>query len=561
MSAFQGADVSTTRTLTLANTLFLLASIIALAESATVSAQPAASAQAAATAQPATAAESAPTAFFNVHEYRVLGNTTLSNRDIEMTLYPLLGDHKTLADVEVARAALEKTYHDHGFGTVFVDIPEQDVSDQIVRLKVTEGRLHEVHISGARYFSERKILAAVPAATAGTVPNVPVLQQQLTAVNVTTADRSVVPILKAGPVPGTVDLSLKVDDHLPLHGSVELNNQYTPNTEPLRATVSLSYANLFNRFDNVSIQYQVSPQNTNQVSVLAANYAWGALPSGLRPSIYFIDSNSNVPAVSTLGVLGKGQVYGSRFAFPLTDAPGVPQSLTLGVDYKNFLESISLASNSTSQPAGQTANTPITYVNLSVAYAGGWSSETLQGAFTGAANFGPRESPNNPATFANKGYKAVPNYFYVKVDGSLYMHLPEGFQLILRANGQYAVEPLITNEDFSITGANEVRGYLEAESLSDIGTVGSVQVQSPVWQRKTLPLGDVFVFYDTGHAHVLDPLPGEPASLTLHSWGAGLNLLPGKPFTGSLTWAYPLANGPVTPRGDSRLLFIVRGSF
>jgi len=563
LSAFQGVDVSTTRTLTLAQALLLLTPIIALdesAESAAAPAPPTAPSQAA--AQPAaTAAESAPTAFFNVHEYRVLGNTTLSNRDIETTLYPLLGDHKTLADVEAARAALEKTYHDRGFGTVFVDIPEQDVSDQIVRLKVTEGRLHEVHISGARYFSERKILAAVPAATAGTVPNVPVLQQQLTAVNVTTADRSVVPILKAGPVPGTVDLSLKVDDHLPLHGSLELDNQYTPNTEPLRATASLSYANLFNRFDNVSIQYQVSPQNTSQVSVVAANYAWGALPSGLRPSIFIIDSNSNVPAVSTLGVLGKGQVYGSRFAFPLTDAPGTPQSITLGADYKNFLESISLASNSPSQPAGQTANTPVTYVNLSLAYAGSWSSETLQSAFTGAANFGPRESPNNPETFANKGYKAVPNYFYVKVDGSLSVRLPKGFQLILRANGQYAVEPLITNEDFSITGANEVRGYLEAESLSDIGTVGSVQVQSPIWKVKTLPLGDLFVFYDTGHAHVIDPLPGEPASLTLHSWGTGLNLLPGKPFTGSLTWAYPLANGPVTPRGDSRLLFIMRGSF
>jgi hemolysin activation/secretion protein len=97
----------------------------------------------------------APQAQFDVHEYRVLGNTVLENRDIETVLYPLPGDHKTLADVEIARATLEKTYHDRGFGTVFVDIPEQDVTDRIVRLKVTEGRLHEVHIAGAR---------AVPAA-------------------------------------------------------------------------------------------------------------------------------------------------------------------------------------------------------------------------------------------------------------------------------------------------------------------------------------------------------------------------------------------------------------
>ena len=45
---------------------------------------------------------------FDVHEYRVLGNTVMANRDIEGVLYPLLGDSKTLSDVDTARGALEK---------------------------------------------------------------------------------------------------------------------------------------------------------------------------------------------------------------------------------------------------------------------------------------------------------------------------------------------------------------------------------------------------------------------------------------------------------------------
>jgi hemolysin activation/secretion protein len=554
--------VLTTSSMTLAERFFVLAGIIALAGSV----------EAAPPAPPAPAAAERPAAeaFFNVYEYRVLGNSTLSNRDIETVLYPLLGDHKSLADVETARTALEKAYHDRGFATVFVDIPEQDVSDQIVRLKVTEGRLHEVHISGARYFSERKILAAVPAATAGSVPNVPVLQNQLSAVNVTTADRSVVPILKAGPFPGTVDLALKVDDHLPFHGSVELNNQYTPYTKPLRATVALNYSNLFNELDNVSLQYQISPQDLNQVKVFAANYAWGALSSGLRPSIYFIDSNSNVPAISTLGVLGKGQIYGSKFSFPLNDAPGMPQSLTFGADYKHFLQSVTTASQTTGNVSD--ANTPISYVNLSLAYSGAWSSEYLQAALGTTANFGPR-GPNNPDSFSNKRFKGNSNYFYLKVDGSLSIRLPREFQLLIRADGQFAVEPLITNEDFSITGANAVRGYLEAESLTDSGLFGSLQLQSPTWQIKAFPVGNLFVFYDSGHSHIIDVLQAEPAAVTLHSWGAGLNLFPGKMFTGTLTWADPLTNGPhanganaaanvpITRRGESRVLFLVRGAF
>jgi hemolysin activation/secretion protein len=539
---------------TLAKSLFLLTAILALVGAVDAS-QPAGTAPSiAAPESAAVPAQTAAQAQFDVHEYRVLGNTVLPNRDIETVLYPLLGDHKTLADVEIARAALEKTYHDRGFGTVFIDIPEQDVSDKIVRLKVTEGRLHEVHIAGARYFSERKILAAIPSATEGSVPNLPDLQRQLAAVNVQSADRTVVPILKAGPVPGTVDLALKVDDHLPFHGSVEFDNQNTPDTKPLRATVALSYNNLFEQFDTLSAQYQVSPQDFNQVQVFAVNYAWGALENGLRPSVYFIDSNSNVPTVSTLGVLGKGQIYGTHFGFSLDDSPSAPQSLTLGVDYKHFLETIGLAGS----PA---LVTPISYVNLSVAYAGTWISDLLLGSLATAANFGPRGAPNDSAAFANKRFEGQPNYFYIKIDGSLTAHLPKGLQLILRADGQYAVEPLITNEDFSISGADGVRGYLEAEVLSDKGLKGSIQLQSPIAQWRTVSLGDVFVFYDAGRANVIDPLSGEPASTVLRSWGVGLNVLPGKWLNGLVTWADPLADGPYTHRGDSRILFVVRGTF
>jgi hemolysin activation/secretion protein len=509
----------------------------------------------AAAATPAAVATSAaPEARFDIHEYRVLGNTVLANRDIESVLYPLLGDRKTLADVEIARAALEKTFHDRGYGTVFVDIPEQEVDEHIVRLKVTEGRLHEVHIAGARYFSERRILASMPAATEGTVPNLPALQQQLAAVNLQSADRSVVPVLKAGPVPGTVDLALNVDDHAPFHGSLQLDNQNTPGTHQLRATGSLSYTDLFGHFDNLSAQYQVAPDDINQVNVFAANYAWGALENGLHPSVFFINSNSNVPTVGTVGVLGKGQIIGTRLGLALTDAPGMPQSLTFGADYKHFRETIGLA-------GAPPLVTPISYVNLSVAYSGTWSADLLQGSLSSAANFGPRGAPNDSSAFANKRFKGESNYFYVKIDSSLIAHLPKGFQLVVRADGQYAVEPLITNEDYAIAGADGVRGYLEAEVLADNGVKGSVQFQSPIVQWHTLALGNAFLFYDIGRAGLIDPLPGEPASTTLRSWGGGVNVLPGKWISGSVTWADPLVDGPNTRRGDSRILFVVRGTF
>ncbi len=478
----------------------------------------------------------------------------LSNRDIERILYPLLGDGKTLTDVEAARAALEKTYHDLGYATVFVDIPEQDVGESVVRLRVTEGRLRQVGISGARYFSERKILAALPAATAGTVPSVPALQQQLSTVNSLSADQSVIPILKAGPTPGTVDLALKVDDHLPLHGSLEVNNQYSPGTKPLRAIASLSYSNLFNEFDNLSAQFQDSPQLTSGVSVFAANYAMGPAIAGFHPSAYYIHSDSNVATVGTLGVLGKGDIIGTRFAYPISATSAGLQAVTLGVDYKHFKDMVGL-------PNSPGLVTPISYFNLSVALAGNLIGNAWQNSLSGSANFGPRYGPHNEQEFANKRFTGRSNYFYVRLDDALTFRLPVGFQIEIKADGQFAAEPLISNEEYSIAGADGVRGYLEAEALGDNAVKGSFQLESPALTWHAVSLLNGFVFYDMGRADIINSLQSEPAHTTLRSFGAGIKLVPGRYYSGSLTWAEPLADGPQTHRRDSRVLFDMRAAF
>lgn len=507
---------------------------------------------------------------FDVLEYRVIGNTVLAVRDIERVLYPLLGVNKTLKDVEAARSALETFYHDRGYGTVFVDIPPQTVKDGLVRLRITEGRVEREQINGAHYFPERDVIAALPAAKPGTVLQLSKLQEELTAVNAESPDRSVVPILKAGSAPGTVDLALQVDDHLPLHGSLELNNQASVDTHALRSIASLSYGDMFGRLDSFSFQYQTTPQQPDQVRVFAANYLWHPLESGLQPSIQYINSNSNVAAVGTLGVLGIGEIAGFRLAYPFLAAAASYQSVTAGIDYKHFRNLIN-------QNATTADDTPITYINLSAAYAGLWRSNPLTTTFSMTANAGPREIVNNQNAFANDRDKARDNYFYLRGDLAFDVKLPAGFRLRLRAAGQAAAEPLITNENFSIAGSDGVRGYLESEVLGDEGLKETIQLTSPAWRAHERVLGDAFAFFDAGRSWVLDSLACESTGTGIHlrSVGGGFDVLPGQKLTGSLTFARALdsatnfssatsgcpASGQATLAGQSRVLFLLRGTF
>jgi hemolysin activation/secretion protein len=503
--------------------------------------------------EPAVAAP-APDQSFDVTEYRVVGNTALAGRDIERLLYPLLGERKTIADVEAARKQLEDLYHQRGYGTAFVDIPPQTVREGLVRLRVTEGRIESTTINGAKYFPERDVIAQLPAATPGSVLQLSKLQEQLSAVNSETPDRAVVPILKAGSAPGTVDVALKVNDNLPLHGSVELNNQATVDTEELRTIVSLNYNDLFGRLDTLALQYQFTPQSFNQVRVIALNYVAHAWDSGLQPSLSYINSNSNVATAGSLGVLGIGEITSAKLSYALETSATSMQSVSLGVDYKHFRNTIS-------QEATTALDTPITYLNLSAAYNGYWRSEGQFTTLSFSANAGPRGLVNNAASFENDRFKGRPNYFDLRADWVTVIKLPENFSLRLHGAGQGATEPLITNEDFSLAGADGVRGYLEAEELVDKGIKGTLQLTSPGFRRHDLIIIDAYGFFDVGKGSIFDALLGEPVNARLRSWGFGLDILPGQKFTASATWARAMDTASVTHAGDSRVLFIARGSF
>ncbi|HLY53628.1 MAG TPA: POTRA domain-containing protein, partial [Steroidobacteraceae bacterium] len=484
-----------------------------------LAAAPAEASAEAATAAAENAGEAQPK--FDVMEYRVVGNTVLQVRDIERVLYPLLGTSKTFADVEVARKALEDFYHTEGYGTAFVDIPPQTIHSGIVRLHVTEGRIESTLIGGARYFPERDVIAKLTAATPGTVLQLSKLQEQLGAVNTQTPDRSVVPVLKAGSAPGTVDLSLKVNDTLPLHGSIELNNQATLDTRSLRTVLNLSYNEMFGRLDSLALQYQFTPQQVDQVRVWGVNYLAQAFDSGLQPSLSYVNSNSNVPTPGALGVLGIGEITSAKLGYPLLTSAVSMQSISVEADYKHFRNLIN-------QNATTALDTPITYLNLSAAYSGLWHADLHTTTFTAVVNAGPRHLVGSQSAFENDRYKGRANYFDVRADFATTLKLPAGAALRLRAAGQGATDPLITNEDYSLAGIDGVRGYLEAEELVDKGAKGTIQLISPGVRWRDFVLGDVYTFFDAGRGSIIDPLTEQPGSFRLRSWGFGLDLLPGR---------------------------------
>lgn len=363
------------------------------------------------------------------------------------------------------------------------------------------------------------------------------------------------PASPAAAAPANANTASQTEVKSEFHGSFELNNQYSPSTEPLRATLALSYSNLFSKQDELSALYQVAPQDTKQVGVFVANYAAHPLPGAVQPSIYFLDSSTNVPTAGTVGVLGKGQIIGGRLSHALSAASGASQSLTLSMDYRHFRNTTALDSTSSSI-------TPVSYLNVALTYAGNWSAAHHEAGVNVSANFGPHGGANATNPYADGDFRARANYAYIRADSAIvFTTLPRGLRLYLRLAGQYSARSLIIDEDYPVAGIDGVRGYLEAEVLGDRALKATVQLQSPPWSRGTKQIADGFVYFDDAVAQMIDVPAGAPRRMRPRSWGFGADLFPGRHVTGALVWARPLVSASTTQAGESRVLFLLRGSF
>lgn len=514
-----------------------------------------------ATEQPVARAQTEPR--FDILEYRVEGNSVLSREQIERAVYPHLGPRRTIADVERARGSLEKAYRDAGYATVLVDIPEQKVSSGSVALQVTEGRLSRVRVKGSRYHSLSRIRGQLPALEPGTVPHMPVLQEQLAAVNRASADRQLTPVFRAGDTPGTVEVDLRVRDELPLHASLELNNRYTQDTEKLRLLASLRYDNLWQREHSAVLQYQTAPQDTDQVEVLAANYVFRANAARDVLAFYGVKSDSRVAAIGDIAVLGAGNVLGARWIRGLGGGTPLQSSLVFGVDAKDFTEDVQFGTDS--------FQTPIRYYPLTLGYNGSLPDARGRTSFGASLNFSLRSLSARPVDcggfpsdqFECKRSGARPNYLYLKGDYQRSRSFENGWGTSVRAEGQLASQPLISNEQFSAGGQDSVRGYLESERLGDQALRVSLELRTPglggtrAWLQELHGLG----FVEGASLKLKNPLPDQDTRYSLASVGLGARFGAWKYLRGEVYWAHALRDGAITLKGDNRGHFRLEAGF
>jgi len=310
----------------------------------------------------------------------------------------------------------------------------------------------------------------------------------------------------------------------------------------------MRYDNLWQMDHSLGISFQVAPENTDDAKVLAATYM---IPThGDYWAFYGVVSKSDVAAAGDVGVIGNGNIYGLRYIHPLPAVDAYTHSLTLGVDYKDFEETTVLQ-------GADSFNTPIAYTPFFIGY-----DATLQGAdrttqMTLGLTFSVRGLGNDEQEFADKRFLARPDFIYLRADLE-HTEKFAGWELSGNLSGQVASQPLISNEQFAVGGADTVRGYLESNSLGDNGITAGLELRTPSLARyfnDRITDLRMLAFYETGHVRIVEPLPAQTQSFTLASAGFGLQLKALHGLSANLDYAMAMHDAEPVESGDDRLHF------
>lgn len=521
----------------------------------------------------------------------VEGNTVLDQTKIDRLLEPLKGPNRRMKDVEQVRADVERLYHQAGYPTVLVNIPEQTIENGVVRLQVVEGHLYSIIVTGNEHYSWSNIRTKLPSLTPGTLIYEPTFVKELAAVN-GNPDLNVTPLLKPGDVPGTVDLELKVKDRLPVHGKLEADNRGPITTPRNRVVAEIQHTNVFGNDEILTFNTVQTPQDWGAIQNYGGSFVYPVIWPNHLLTVYASRSESNsILAGSAISVGGGGNVAiagnatiaGARYLFPIFPGREQTHQLSIGIDYKH------LHKTEASFPDGGTAVvlTPVQYTPVSIGYTGFYpdrfgltkASFTAKGYVAGIIPGGHKEDfagdPNNP--FGKPGNRKGSTGTFAVLQGGVgrSQPLPGDFMLDLSANGQWATQPLIPAEQFFAGGFDTVRGYVQFEAIGDHAIRGRVELTTPevlkvpvdrIWQRRrssdfTLRLRFA-TFYDAAHIWVAQAPPGQTSRFRLEGVGFGIRMKFPKDV-GQLTldsgWA--LRDTLNTRRGDNFVHFSVGLAF
>ena len=420
----------------------------------------------------------------------------LTKEELEPLAAPLNGRKVDFSDLQKLIAAINDLYAKKNIPTGIATLPPQDVKGGVVKIKLTEGRLEKLSVTGAVQTRPDYILPRVQQPS-GEVLDVPRLARDVTWFN-RTSDPQIRALLQPGTSFGLTDVELATIEAPRNTLQFFTDNQGVKSTGRYQSGVYYKSSGALGFDDRFTFYGTTAQGNLNGSASynVPVNYWGGRLGvSYTQGAIRIVDG-----PFRTLDVTGESQVGSLNFSQPVI----VTDSWLVLV---NAAQSLGKSDTWFSENKITDDRTKKTTAGVSVTQSGTDYSITVSPAF----NYVDSHSEVTDLNRYFNVYSAAAN---------LLVRLPANFSFSATGSGQYTKERLLPGDQlFQIGGPTTIRGYPTNAVAGDSGYYVNYELHNNL--TNVVKGLDIYTFIDMGEV-----FSTFPARTALHSVGFGLSYTP-----------------------------------
>ncbi len=512
-------------------------------------------------AQEKAAPPAAPGLSFTLKSVKVTGVALFKPEDLYPAYASYIGQQVDFNDLEQIAAAIKNRYKKEGYLTTDVYIPEQDITQGEVEIRVSEGRLGELSVEGNKWFSGALLVKFIHFKK-NQILNIFKLQKDLLRLN-QNPDLDVTAVLSPGKDPGSTDIVLKIADRCPYHAGFSYDNQGTRLVGKDRFSFSFRSTNLSGLNDSFAVNRLASATSAGEF----LSYTFPLGTKGTRIGFDFTNFFTKLgEEYSDLDITGSTQIYTPHLSLEMYLSQDFQAYADLGIDIKSIRK--------------RNNGNAVTSDQIRMPYAAFDFAKTDSFLGGGQTIFAPRFSFSLDhclgATNRDHALASRPDTggFFFKYEQALkrIQRAAWGSFISIRSQFLTASHTLPSSEQLQLGGLNSVRGYPEGEFLADIGVAVNFEWAFPGYifpKGYKLPyakmaLRDQFqpvIFFDLGEGKLKKVNAGEERRRSLKGAGAGLRFQFNRNFYLRLDWAKSLGDEPTQGQGESSLYLTCQAEF
>lgn len=446
-----------------------------------------------------------------VRQILITGNTVFSDAALAVVTKEYVGRAVTSEELEALRLALTRLYVTAGYVNSGAILPDQTVTEGIIRFQILEGALTQVTVDGTRWFRDSYLRQRL--ARDITPPlNINAVQERLQWLQQDDRIARLDAELRPGVRLGESELYVYVQEQVPFFVAVELNNYQSPSVGAERGLLTLAHRNLTGSGDILSVTYGRSAGIDLQ---LDASYTLPLTVRDTAVSLRYQRNNSSVVETrfAPLEITSRSEIFTLTLRQPFYRTLRREFALALSGEHLRS-HTFVLGEPFALSPGAEDGKAVDTAVRVTAE----WLDRTPQQVVTLRSRLSLGLDALG-ATIHEDGAER-PDGRFVAWLGQLQWGRQlrvRDIQLFGRLDAQLTTDPLLPLEQIAIGGRFSVRGYRENTLVRDNGVLGSLEVRLPlVRHTRWAEVVQLIPFVDAGwgwNQRLATPAPRVLASL------------------------------------------------